>query len=504
MSATAEVGDRPTPPGHVEVLTINARQSKVLGLKRFTELYELAGAIRNRPPAFDGGYYGAVAAPDVIVLQEVRPSNADIFERMVKQRFDFDYEIVGTNDAAAVIMINVDTVTAASTVGWADPCDDDRRYQLARLIERATSLPFAVAGVHLANRYPASDCVDRNLIELRTRLETESSAAIIAGDFERTPRVEPLACDPSERSAPQPWWTQLTEPSIGRVYLDAVRAHHHETGDSMRDEWTYQHGTFDPTCDDAGSIPRRMRTDFIFASDAVLAEAHTDHPGWAEGAAPRYSDHRFVWSRLVLSEVARPGRPAAHEDAGGVVRLAWQPQTDAVGWVIFRARVGRSYSTISRVEGPVTSFTDRDAEHARHYRYAIAAVGADSSQSLESRPVFAVPDARGPHVATVSPPPGATGQPVHVDIEVRFDENVPGAAVDGDTIKLFRTDTGTRIEGRVKRIGPRYVVFDVIGELKPGKTYRVVVSGQEDRLGNEGPRYSWRFTTKQAAKKRRR
>ncbi|MDQ4125227.1 MAG: hypothetical protein M3134_06475, partial [Actinomycetota bacterium] len=57
-------------PGQVTVVTVNAKQNRILGLARFLALFELPKALRFRPEAFNGGFGGAVTAPDVIIVQE--------------------------------------------------------------------------------------------------------------------------------------------------------------------------------------------------------------------------------------------------------------------------------------------------------------------------------------------------------------------------------------------------------------------------------------------------
>src|SRR5688572_12023786 len=82
-----------TPPGQVTVVTINAKQYPILGIRRFRKMFQLSRALRRRPLAFDGGFFGAIHAPDVIVMQEIRPSNAEIFEHILRQRFQVKYQI---------------------------------------------------------------------------------------------------------------------------------------------------------------------------------------------------------------------------------------------------------------------------------------------------------------------------------------------------------------------------------------------------------------------------
>src|SRR5688572_887481 len=95
-----------SPSGQVTVVTINARQFPILGIKRFRAMYQLARAMRRRPLAFDGGFFGAIQAPDVIVLQEIRPSNAEIFEHILRQRFQVRYQIITEPDMAVAMIVH--------------------------------------------------------------------------------------------------------------------------------------------------------------------------------------------------------------------------------------------------------------------------------------------------------------------------------------------------------------------------------------------------------------
>ena len=65
-------------------------------------------------------------------------------------------------------------------------------------------------------------------------------------------------------------------------------------------------------------------------------------------------------------------------------------------------------------------------------------------------------------------------------------------SVDSRTIQLYAH--GRRISGYVFRQTPRKVVFNPNG-LARGTTYRAVVRGQQDYLGNVGPSFQWSFTT---------
>jgi hypothetical protein len=73
---------RSSPAGQLNIITINGKQGRILGINRFLAMFELGRALRYRPQAFDGGFQGSVTAPDVLVLEEFRASNLEIFERL--------------------------------------------------------------------------------------------------------------------------------------------------------------------------------------------------------------------------------------------------------------------------------------------------------------------------------------------------------------------------------------------------------------------------------------
>jgi endonuclease/exonuclease/phosphatase family metal-dependent hydrolase len=502
-------------PGQVNVVTVNAKQNRILGLARFLALFELPKALRFRPEAFNGGFNGAVTAPDVIIVQEVRPSNLEILVRLLRQRFSFKYESLEPLDAAAAFLVNTDTVAVQGEVTtWADVCTTEdtptdqrptRDYPIVHLTEVATGAPFVVAGMHMAKRYDTTgqtNCVPRNMETLRAELADETAPVIIGGDFNRRATVDPFECDEDEESTPNAWYELLVAPPDGgTVYADAVREWHRgQRGhrSSMENEWTHEQRQSGVLCDQTTHF-KRSRIDYLFSS-AVVAEAHADHPGWA-GADPgtpdplngRYSDHRFVWGRFVVSGPPRLLQPDAVPGQGGRVDLAWQPSEGATGYVVYRALRGRAYSVLATVGPEILSFADVFTEHGRSYRYAIAPVGANGGIGFESRPAFAVADERGPHVRRLTPLRNATGVDPKVAISVRYDERVDPASTTGDTIEVFRG--GRKIPGTFTVAERRLLTFDPFGRLDKGKTYRVTVASVRDSLGNLGPRASWEFTT---------
>ncbi|MDQ3956841.1 MAG: Ig-like domain-containing protein [Actinomycetota bacterium] len=503
----------PTLPGQVVVVTVNAKQNRILGLNRFLALFELPKAMRFRPEAFNGGSGGAVAVPDVIVVQEMRPSNLEIFVRLLRQRFPYKYETVGPVDSAASFVANTDTVALQGDVTtWEDVCTSedtptDRRirrdYPIAHFTETATGAPFVVAGMHMAKRYDStgqSSCVPRNIDTLRAELADETAPVIIGGDFNRRSTLDPYECDPDERGEATVWWNGLTAPADGgRVYVDAVRLWHRGHGTAMTDEWTHEQRQSQVLCDESTRF-KRARIDYLFAGGAAVAEAHADHPGWA-GPEPatrypvnaRYSDHRYVWGRFVVSGPPRPLQPVLTPGAGGRIDVVWGPVEGATEYVLFRAVRGRAYSLLARVGADTLAFTDAFTEHARSYRYAVAAVGANGGIGQESRPAFATADKRGPHVRRTTPSTNATGVDPAVVIAVRYDERVDAESVAPDTIRLWQGRR--RIGGRLTIAGARLLTFDPFGRLDKGKTYRAVVDSVRDVLGNAGPSVAWTFET---------
>lgn len=525
--ATPRVAAAPPPPpqasslpGQVTVVTVNAKQNRILGLARFLALFELPKALRFRPEAFNGGFRGAVTAPDVIVVQEVRPSNLEILVRLLRQRFPYKYEALEPVGAAAAFVVNTDTVTPQGDVTtWDDVCTTEdtptdnrstRDYPVGRFVEVATNAPFVVAGMHMAKRYDTTgqaNCVPRNIETLKAELAEETAPVIVGGDFNRRAVLDPYECDPEEQSAPNPWYALLTAPDDGsRVYVDAVKQWHRGHGTSMEHEWTHEQRQPGVLCDQTTRF-KRSRIDYLFAAGAAVAEAHADHPGWAGAEAGTrvgtpYSDHRYVWGRFVVSGPPRPLQPALTPGEGGRIDVTWQPVDGASGYVVYRALRGRAYSVLAQVAADVTAFGDVFTEHGRSYRYAIAAVGADGGIGQESRPAFAVADKKGPHVLRVTPSPGATGVDPDLRIVVRFDERVAPGSVAADTVRLWYGRQ--RIPAITSIAGARLLTLDPLRRLDKGKTYRVVVDSVDDVLGNAGPRAAWRFTTVEPPPRRRR
>ena len=514
-----------SPPGQVQIGTVNARQNKILGLKRILALLDLAKAFRFRPPAFNGGTRGAVFAPDILVISEFRAPNVEVFARLLRLRFDVPYEIVGPSDLQAAFIVNTKQLSLQGEVEIIDDvCLNDvtsdkrrmqRRYPLARFTENGTGAVVNVVGVHLARDYSASgqkDCVARNVRAIRDRVNRGVSpegavgppalgSTFIAGDFNFRPTKEPYECDPDEQTPPTRWWSALTAPEDGsRPFDDAVRVHHRNVGKGMADEWTYEHPRKSSACNGQEAI-RRSRLDYIFAADSVVAEAHTDHPGWSAPGVPKYSDHRYVLGRFVVSGPPRPARVVATPDVGGVVHLSWGSVEGESGWVLYRARAGHQYRQLARFSDETLSYDDTSTTHGETYRYALAAIGPDSGHGLESRPSWAMADARGPHVSSVFPPRGAERVSIFTRVRVSFDEWVVGSSVGPNTITVFRN--GRAIAGRVVRKGGFVVKFVPKSPLVKGESYTILVRSVRDALGNVGPVFKSRFTTVPKPRKRR-
>lgn len=496
--------------GQLNVVSINAAQSRILHKARFERLFELGHALRHRPVAFDGGAPRAVAAPDVILFQEMRFSNLEIFKRLLKQRYSYMYEIVGTEDASTKLLVNLDTVTPSGAQGtWDDVClggkdVGGRTYQWVGLTENATGAPVTVATVHFSNKYnqvEETECLPRNVEAMRAELRRATGTVVVGGDFNKRPMESLHECDPNEQSEPLAWYTAMTSASqLEAGFEDAVRTAQWRRGKTMADQWTFERHREQPTC--RGELShKRSRIDYLFVRGAVVGDASADAPGWA-GTIPgtphptnfKYSDHRFVSARIVLSSIPRVARPTAEPAAGGVVHLAWNEVPGATGYVILRSMGKQPYAPIAAVTAADTAFSDYATRHGRSYRYSIAALATDG-QGWESVPRWARADGRGPVVVGRTPSRGATRVRIFKPIEVRFDEKVEPSSVRQGSVRLFRR--GNRIRARVTQIAPRVLRLTPARRLRKGTTYRVVVKGGtlRDVLGNTGSRDAWKFTT---------
>ena len=499
--------EKPSPPGQVYVWTVNARQQLAVDLKAFRRLYELVKAVRARPSAFDGGITDATGMPDVMIFNEMRFANLEIFRRLLLQRSKFQYEIVSAEGAEDKFLYNTTTMTQQGTPQTiVDPCrrgdEGARQYLVARFTENETNTPITVAGVHLKAKYQETGqpgCRESNIQAIKTALSADVGPVVIGGDFNKRPVEVEGACDPNEESPPLEWYTMLTNPSdLSRAYIDAARDYHRARDETMASEWTFERLAKTSLCN--GEVAyKRSRLDYLFASGVTVAEAHADHPGWSDdvpGGVPfgkqRYSDHRWVWGRFILTGPPRPQIPATELGPGGAVHLSWQPVEGATGYVVYRAKRWHAYAPLATVAPDQTTYVDR-GKHGISYRYSIAAVGADGGQGRESPGKREVPDARGPRVTATNPPHGSSGVHPKSRIRVWFDEGVDPDSIDSSTVQVYRS--GRRVSGRVRRVSARQVSFNPARLLRKGNRYVVVVRPVADGIGNKGPRYSFSFST---------
>ncbi len=504
--------ERVSPPGQVSVVTLNARQTRILGVSSFKTLFEIGRALRSRPSAFDGGTFGAVMSPDVVIVQEIRQSNLEILARMLRQRYTFRYLIATPGGTSAPVIYNSDTLDLLNQTSWPDVCTsadgtvdgkEDRSYPILHFTEKATSTTFALAGIHLAKNYLATgqrQCFERNVTALRGQLAGEAGPVIVGGDFNRRPVEKERECDLNERSAPQTWWTLMTSlDEAGRGFDDAVRQWHRENGRTLRNQWTHEQASKSKTC--VGfKRNRRSRIDYLFSSGATVAQASADQPGWA-GSKPgtrnpgvfKYSDHRFVWGRFVLSGPPPSGRPDADPEKDASVRVTWPASPSASGYVVLRALDGQNYRSVARVPAGTTEYTDLGKNRQR-YRYAIAVVGTDGGWGRESRPVFVTADATGPRVVATSPSAYARGVDRDEKLIVRFSDAVDADRVGDAAIRVWAGSR--RIGGRIRVLAPRVIAFDPYGRFPGRRTLHARVTHLWDRNGNRGPDHRFLFTTR--------
>jgi hypothetical protein len=348
-------------------------------------------------------------------------------------------------------------------------------------------------------------CYIDNILMLRSQLENEPGATFIIGDFNKRSVEVPLECDPDERSEAFHWYEVLTAPTEGRVYVDAVRRYGRLHSRPMTHQWTHEQRQGSNTCTGTWAH-RRSRIDYLFSSGAIVAEASADAPGWAgarpgtKSSAHKYSDHRFVWGRFVLTGPPKPPRPTAVRRRGGSVDLSWSPVNGATQYIIYRAIRRRALDALATVSAKTTAFDDRFTEHGVTYRYKIAPVGADEGQGVESGASFVEVDKRGPQIRYVSPRRGATGVELRASIRVTFDEGVRSDSVTRDRIRLYRGRR--RLSGAVRQKSARVLIFNPTFPMQAGREHRVVVKPVTDRLRNVGGAGAWTFETKERRKKK--
>jgi hypothetical protein len=313
-----------SPFRQIVIVAVNAAQN--VGKPSLPERsLELAQAIRTRPIASDGHYY----APDVIIVNEIgspqltglrNDLNDAFFEpSSVEGEQGGHYEIFGDSDLAkGKFLVNVESVDVSEAAHrrWPDDCLADRLYQLAwGLKERASGAGFSLAGVHFPTNYRKfllpKDCLPRNVDRVRRELAAVPGPIVVGGDFNRRATETEGECDPGETNPPLLWWNRMTafSETDSRTYVDSVQSWHRAQGLTLGEDWTHEQRRQSMLCN-GGLGYRRSRIDYLFVSnEALVHEAHADHPGWA-GPAPgtiacdplhqycKYSDHRFVWARL--------------------------------------------------------------------------------------------------------------------------------------------------------------------------------------------------------------
>jgi hypothetical protein len=451
--------------------------------------------------------------PDVMIFNEMRPANVEIFRRLLLQRSKYQYEIIAVEGAADKLVYNADKMTPqGATQTIIDPCrssgENARPYILQRFTENASGLLVTVVGVHFKARYNETGqprCRENNVQTVKTALTPDVGTVVVGGDFNKRPVEVEAACDPNEESPSLEWYQMMVAPTdLSRTFIDTVRHVHRREGISMAGEWTFERLTESTICTGARTY-KRSRLDYIFAAGAEVADAHADHPGWAEdepGAVrfgnDRYSDHRWVTARLILSTLPRVPVPSLDLQAGGRVQVTWEPVEGATTYAVYRATRGHSFTKLADVTADQTTYSDR-GEHGVPYRYAVAAVAADSTQGRESSGARAVPDARGPRVTATNPPSGAPSVDPRKRIRVWFGEGIDASSVGESAIQIFRN--GSRVAGRVRVESARQISFDPSNPLRKGSRFFVIVRPVLDRLGNDGPRHTFSFSTPAPPKK---
>jgi hypothetical protein len=505
--------ERDSPPGQLYVWAGNVRQQLIVDLHAFKRLLGLVRAVRSRPAAFDGGSAEATAMPDVMIFNEMRPTNAEILRRLLLQRSKYQYEIIEVEGAADKMVYNADKMTPQGLPQTIlDPCrsagENARTYLLQRFTENASGQVVTVVGVHFKARYNETGqprCRENNVQTVKTALTADVGPVVVGGDFNKRPVEVEGACDPNEESPSLEWYQMMVAPAdLSRAFTDTVRHVHRRDGISMAGEWTFERLAESNICTGARTY-KRSRLDYIFVAGAEVADAHADHPGWAEdepGAVrfggDRYSDHRWVTARLILSTLPRVSVPDVDLQAGGRVQVTWEPVEGATSYAVYRATRGLSFTKLAEVAADQTTFIDR-GEHGVPYRYAVAALAADATQGRESSGVRAIPDARGPRVSATNPPKGAPSVDPRKRVRVWFGEGIDGSSISESTIQIFRK--GSKVAGRIRIESARQISFDPANPLRKGSSFYVIVRPVLDRLGNDGPRHTFSFSTPAPPKK---
>ena len=286
-------GENPSASEEVVVVTVNADQFKQEVPRLRTLSAALSDAFTDR-------------APDVIFLQEIEADGVEVLSGLMEEEFpEASFEPTGplNRSLKSKAIVNVATNEVRDTVVWTDACDDRNRY-LALRLARSAGETYTVAGVHIPWD-SESQCRRENAGLIESTVETWDGPSIAAGDFNQRAVAEQRECDLSETSEPQPWWGELKSGG----FADAVKVEAQRAGDPVGEQWTYE-GIGPTTLCDGTTKFRRNRIDYVFVRGMTVLDAGADDPGWG-GEEPgtfscdaeadcRYSDHRFVWARLVL------------------------------------------------------------------------------------------------------------------------------------------------------------------------------------------------------------
>ena len=141
------------------------------------------------------------------------------------------------------------------------------------------------------------------------------------------------------------------------------------------------------------------------ASTRYDTVATVTRPEWTDpniqyGTAYRYivqafvpqSDNREVQSELSETLTVTPEAPPPSAPAGlravpapNSIELSWEgnPEPDVVGYRIYRGEPGGTLEKVGET-GAIPTYSDRAAQHARNYRYAVTAVTRSGKESPQS------------------------------------------------------------------------------------------------------------------------
>ena len=383
-----------SPPGEMVVVTVNAQQRSYDDAK----MRALTSGLAQRVPM----------APDAILVDEiVRSSLVPMRDQLNALLGSGTYAIVGTTDSVKVkVLLNTKTMKFTGFRTYTDACTTERTYQIVTADELATGHPVAVAGVHFApsfNPGGSTECKKLNAEEVRRQMAQYSDSGVL-GDFNKRVTENYYECNPEESfdvSPAQEWYRAMTEYSTtdNRTYHDTIRVAHY--GVDMPTQWSWEDTATSTTCDGKTAY-RRSRLDYIFASQEMTPiDAATDQ-GWTSAndgpvCSPlpgcHYSDHRFLWARLGLSEQApdttAPAAPAGLTAAAAdrQVALKWTANAAADG--VARYTVYRDGAAVGTTTA--TSYTDTNLTNGSTYSYTISATDGSDNESPQSAPAVATP-----------------------------------------------------------------------------------------------------------------